>query len=372
MRRSRDRSFASTLARPLGFGLALALVVVTGVSIAEACGGFFRPRGLSPEQQPSLSREKVLLIHDSKTGRQHFVREVAFARASEPFGFVVPTPTRPEVEAVEVTPFTKLREQFPFTPPIIGRGGGGKGGGSGSGYGRGPGVTVLEQKQVGSFTAFVLAATDAGALAKWLDDNQLVSTPEADEWLAHYVALGFYYVAMRYDPSAADEPEAGQALLKPVSAETMRISFDTPLPYYPYLEPDKPEAARAGLDPRLMELWYVGLREVEPLALYKPEGEAQGRWVQPLAAGEVYEARREIIEAMFEPELRELLPEGALVVQTFQDQKNVRSGFADIVFAPSSPMELTADQTEALMPMLALLDPALTPPAPEPKPGDQP
>lgn len=348
--------------RWLGLALAVAATGVAGVSIAEACGGFFRPSGLSPEQQPSLSREKVLLIHDRDEGRQHFVREVAFARATEPFGFVVPTPTRPEVAAVELTPFTKLRNLFSFTPLVIGRGAGGGGAKGYGGDGGGSGVTVLEQKQVGSFTAFVLAATDAKALASWLDDNELVSTPEADAWLAHYVTLGFYYVAMRYDPETAE----GAGSLGAVTAETMRISFDTPLPYYPYLEPTKPEAAKAGLDPRLMELWVVGQREVIPVALQRDED--GGSWVQPLAAGEVYRDSRELLSTLLEPELRELLPAGKLVVQTFQDQKNERAGFEDIVFANAEFVELTADEAEALTPMLALLDPALAPTREEAKP----
>ena len=94
-------------------------LAVAGPSLAEACGGMFRSPKIAPEKRPSLSREKVLLIHDIEQGRQHFIREVAFRRATEPFGFVVPTPARPEVEAVKRTPFTNLRDAFPFNPPVI-------------------------------------------------------------------------------------------------------------------------------------------------------------------------------------------------------------------------------------------------------------
>jgi hypothetical protein len=61
---------------------------------ADACGGFFSRRATSNVRKPSLAYEQVLLVHDSKTELQHFVREVAFREAAEPFGFVVPTPSR--------------------------------------------------------------------------------------------------------------------------------------------------------------------------------------------------------------------------------------------------------------------------------------
>jgi len=340
-----------------------------GLQMARACGGFFRAKAIAPEKQPSLTREKVLIVHDADKGRQHFIREVAFTRATEPFGFVVPTPTRPQVAAVKKTPFTLLRKTFPFAAPMaIGRGGGGAKGGFGSGAR--PGVTVLEKKKVGSFTAFVLSATDEKALAGWLSDNDLVSTKEADLWLAHYVRMGFYYVAMRYDPPRRKAKEGSEGT---VLAETMRISFDSPLPYYPYLEPEPP-AAMAGLgivSPRLLELWVVGREEMVPVALREQDGERH--WVRPLQGGQVTADARKKLEAAFEDEVESLLPSGALVVQTFQDQKNSRKGFADVLFAPKEAQPATAQKVAKLEPLLGILDPQLVPAkvAPVAVEGDQ-
>lgn len=337
---------------------ALAISVAAGLalsdaSIARACGGFFRSAKVAPEKRPSLTREKVLLIYDAEEGEQHFIREVAFKRAAEPFGFVVPTPTRPKVETVAKTPFTALRDRFPFDPPgQIGRGSGSGSGKGGAGFG-GAGVTVLEVKKVGSFTAFVLAATDESALAKWLSDNGLVSTPEADAWLAHYVHMGFYYVAMRYDPPRKGGSDTGE-----VKAETVRITFDTPLPYYPYLEPTAPSLAVAlNLSPRLLELWFVGTQPVVPIALRDKGGNRE--WVRPLRAGERVEGSREAIAGTLEPEIRSLLPQGELVLQTFQDQKNSRTGFHDVLFASEKAKALTPERLAELRPLLPILDPEL-------------
>lgn len=340
----------------VALGLAAALVAFpgAGISVARACGGFLL-RTVSPERRPSLAREKVLIVYDADEQKQHFIREVAFRAANETFGFVVTTPTRPSVDKVERTPFSKLRRILPFRPPTPEeKKANAWRNGRGAGSGFGGGVSVLETKKVGSFTAFVLSATDEKALAGWLKDNELVSTKETDAWLAHYVRMGFFYIAMRYDPPRGAPkdaaPDAG-----PVKAETIRISFATPVPYYPYLEP---EAPKTGEEPRLMELWYVAKQSVVPVALHDVGGKR--RWVRPLQPGHVYERERRKIEVSLGDTLAPLLPEGDIVLQTFQDQKRSRTGFGDILFAARDAHDLTAEQTTALQPLLGILDPELT------------
>ncbi|MFV8754454.1 DUF2330 domain-containing protein [Nannocystaceae bacterium ST9] len=343
--RSRQRSRAA---------LAASLLALTSmaVPIADACGLFVRD--LSPEQRPSLAREKVLIIHDRERGQQHFVREVAFARAGEPFGFVVPTPTRPSVAALTSSPFTGLRSSFPFTaPPEFPPGGGGTGPAYG---GHAQGVEVLSVERVGSFTAFVLSATDERGLAEWLAANQLLQSDATEAWLAHYVRMGFYYVALRWEPP---KPNAASLASETIVAETLRISFATPIPYYPYLEPDAEPDAEPASEPRLLELWMIGTAAVEPIALREHEG--RRRWVRPLRAGQRHDDARAAIEAALEPELEALLPAGPLVLQTFQDQKSARPGFADVLFATLDASTWTPAQLAALEPMLGVLDPALVP-----------
>jgi hypothetical protein len=268
-------------------------------ALAHACGLFFVTRA---EERPSLAHEQVVLMHDATHGKQHFIRRVTFREAREPFGFVVPTPTRPEVSAIEHDPFQKLRSAFRFEsrPPA----GEGIGKGFGSGHGRlGGGVQVLEVKELGSFTAFVLAATDERALHKWLADHRLISTKETDAWLAHYVAMGFHYVALRYNPTELkgqnkkhEASARAQPSRKPITrTQTLRISFDTPLPYYPYFEPRTPEGVTQNL--RLLELWFVSQQAVTPIALHETAGTR--RWVRPLQPGQrVENARSKLVSAL--------------------------------------------------------------------------
>ncbi len=329
--------------------LAIAFVVL-GLSVrrAHACGGFFVPQA---ERKPSLAHEQVLIIHDPKTDTEHFIREVAFREANKRFGFVVPTPSRPKVAKVEKSPFKSLRLLFPFrrTKGIAPGGGIGSGSGYGRGAGKPAGVTVLEVSKVGSFTAFVLAATDAKALSKWLKDNGLVSSPEADRWLEHYVKMKFFYVAMRYDP-----PKGTASKSSVVNAETIRISFSTPIPYYPYFEPEHPEGVTG---PRLMELWLAAPAKVQPVALRDNAGKRE--WFRPLKAGDAQsDARSRLVGSLSGGDAK-LVPEGELVVQTFQDQKLERKGMGDILFPPMERRTLSDDDKKALAPLLGVLDPEL-------------
>lgn len=318
----------------------------------------FRSRTVDPERRPTLSREKVVLIYDEKEKTEHFIREIAFAKADEAFGFVVPVPSKPTLSKVEdQDAFTYLRKYFPYETGLgrIGHGSGtgsGYGTGSGAGFGRG-GVKVEEVRRVGSFKAYILSATDEEDLAAWLAENRFVASKGGEAWLRHYVQLGFYYVAMRYEPPRGKT--RGQSDAKhPIDAETVRISFQTPVPYYPYLEPAEPKLDRNS--PRLLEVWYVGSKPVVPVGVQERDGTKE--WVRPLRHGHTYDdPRTDVVNAS--KELEEFLPKGELVLQTFQDQKRSRSGFGDVLFVPADGATLTAERTRELEPMLAVLDPGL-------------
>jgi Uncharacterized protein conserved in bacteria (DUF2330) len=306
---------------------------------AQACGGFFVPRHKSV---PVPYHEQVLLIYDPVAGKEHFVRAVSFGALASPFGFVVPTPSRPEVFPVAESPFGPLGHRFDFVNET---------GHVEMGWDSARGVSVLEQKRVGSFDAFVLAATDERALAKWLSDQHFSSTKRTDAWLAHYVRLGFHFVALRYEP-----PPAATGFARRVT-ETLRITFSTPVPFCPYLEPDHPEQDQR--QDRLLELWLVSPEPVVPVALRQRAGAAA--WVQPFRAGLAFDPAQDELRGMLGPELARLLPAGDLGLQTFQDQKWSRSGFGDVLFVPVKQRTMGAAERKKLEPLLPILDPALLP-----------
>jgi hypothetical protein len=320
---------------------------------ARACGGFFSRKASEGQRRPALAYEQALIVFDAERKREHFIREVAFRTAGEAFGFVVPTPARPEVAAVKNSPFARLRADFPFEAPSPSRGRGLGALGGGAGSGKGAGVTVLEVAKVGSFTAFVLAASDERALGNWLAQNGFASTSETDAWLAHYVRAKFYYVAMRYTPVKGASKEVN-------ASETMRISFDTPLPYYPYFEP-RPAANRAASDPRLLEVWLIAQEVYVPIAARQKDDSVE--WVRPFATGAKYGTRPEQLRSVLAAEA-DLVPRseagGARTgVLRFMDQKRSRLGFGDVVFVPANKHILDAEARARLLPLLHILDPRL-------------
>jgi hypothetical protein len=334
-------------------GVSVAVLAVVGSPtprLAKACGGVFSPRLMKDERKPSLAYEQALLIHDPSVGREHLIREVVFRAGTKPFGFVVPTPSRPEVAKVGKSPFERLRTFYPFRDPDLKGAGSAQGFGSGRGA-PGGGVRVLEVKKVGSFTAFVLAADDEAGLSDWLKKHGLESAPEARDWLAHHVRARSFFVAMRYDPWSGPDAPTGRT-----ESETIRVSFDTPLPYYPYFEPE-PAAGGAVEEPRLLEVWFVTPRPAVPVALCTAGGTP--RWVRPFAEGRSFERPpRADVEEALGTEAKLLFP-GQPIVQRFMDQKRSRRDFRDVVFVPGASAPLDAKQLEAARPLLIALDPSL-------------
>lgn len=313
----------------------------------SACGAFAGPRATDLATLPFLAVERVLIVWDEKTGIEDFVREARFDRANQTFGFVVPVPSKPEVAAVTKQPFDALEKAFVFEDfrAQMMRGGGGAGGGA-------PPVVVLAQQRIGSFTAFTLAATDANALQRWLDENGLAMNPDAKPWVERYVAMKFFFVAFRY--------EMGDPLADGMTSETVRIRFATPNPYYPYMEPGHAKPAAARATPRALRVWTVTRAPMIPLAASRaPDAAGRRRWQIPWEVGNLYHPTSEDLAKAVGPDLAPLLPkEKSLVVSRFRDVKAVRDNFGDVVMVPSVP-SLTVDASEAKKTLAAALDPTL-------------
>jgi hypothetical protein len=359
----------------LASSLALAASLVLATDDAGACGGFFVAPG---PDVPSLEVEQTLIIHDPVKQVEHFVREVTFRQASTTFGFVVPTPTRPEVAKVADAPFLRLGKEYPLREVQRSRGLGGIGLGSGGGGGSPSGVEVLSKQKLGSFTVFVLAATDAAGLKRWLDSNHFQTTPQSEAWLKHYVDLRFHFVASRFDPPATAK-DAG-APPSAVHAETLRITFPTPVPYYPYLEPEHPTPSSAppGMQnvdttpkrPRVLAVWFIAPREATPVAAFTGGGipVPAPQWKRPWLEGTPTRTPLATVKTAVGKSLEALLPaavasdagddEGSsLSMQVFEDQKTSRKGFGDVVFVPNAPVTLSDAELASRRPFFALLDP---------------
>jgi len=324
---------------------------------AVPCGAFV---ARATKTVPSLAVEQTLILFDPEQELEHFIRQIAIRDPSPGFGFVVPVPEKPIVTKVKEQPFARLAERFPVQSGLGlgGIRGGGRGGGMAAAAAP---VVVLSRSKVGSFTAFVLAASDAKALQKWFSDNQLVVPPEAEAWLGHYVKLGFYFAALRYE---VPEKPADKGATR---AETIRISFKSPLPFYPYREPVHPRPSDVE---RELAVWLISTRAYTPISLFEPGPTPAGgaaQWQRPLDQRSSRQVARGVLAGTLSDELLQLLPPSAvgaahpLTVQVFEDQKRSRAGFGDIVMVPQQQTALSSLFLERSHKLMASLDPAVAP-----------
>ena len=214
-----------------------------------------------PNGTTSITAESALIVYDAATHTEHFIRTAGFQSTSAEFGFLVPTPTRPELAEASAEVFGELgriterrtevrrRAKEPefgcalkstvfvvgaASPDPAARGGG----------------RVVEQKRVGDFDAAVLQASDPARLRDWLTANGYDARPELVEWFKPYTADGWFLTAFKI---AADSPAAGGQTLA-LTSTAVRISFQTDRPFYPYREPADMQAATG---PRSLRLFVL-------------------------------------------------------------------------------------------------------------------
>ncbi len=219
---------------------------------ADACC----PAG--PLDRPVINADQtVIMIWDAATKTEHFIRQASFKGEAADFGFIVPTPAKPELEESGNEAFAMLskltapeiiRKSKPFSfgcsdsnpatpaPPKVAA----------------ASVEVLEEKLVAGFNAVVLAADSEDALVDWLKEHGYAYSPAIAEWARPYVQAKWKFTAMKVARGKDGET------LGDVRASALRISFKTDRPLFPYREPDSTEAAaKLGARDRLLRIYFV-------------------------------------------------------------------------------------------------------------------
>lgn len=257
--------------RRLGFGM-LCLWLALGIDsrAAQACATVMDvDEAANDSQAVRMTDEAALLIWDAKTATQHFVRRASFQTKSN-FGFLVPTPSRPELGAVDNTVFDSLenemkpkrenrtRKVWKFTPLVFAPFMGGEDEDEDATTAttnsttstsaedeNSNSVEVVEEKRVGDYDAAVLQANDAGALRRWLSKNRYAVTPGLEAWLRPYVARGWSITAFKI---------AANSTRQVAQASAVRLSFKTKQPFYPYREP---QTAKQQLTARTLRVYLA-------------------------------------------------------------------------------------------------------------------
>ena len=175
-----------------------------------------------------IAGEEAIIIWDEGAKRQHFIRRASFDTDAKDFGFLVPTPSKPELGESDDSAFALLAK---ITAPRIVEAEGPQP----AARAAPAAVTVLEQKVVAGLEAAVLEATDAPALDAWLKKNGYPSSPQLVEWYAPYIAARWKITAFKI---AAESPR--------MVSSAVRMSFQTEKPFFPYREPatQRPQGER--------------------------------------------------------------------------------------------------------------------------------
>jgi hypothetical protein len=218
--------------------------------------------------------QTVILIWDAGQGLQHFIRRASFKGEAEDFGFLVPSPTRPELNESGDEAFPYLQKLTEPETKRLPRPSGVSCGCSKSAM-KGaapPPVTVLEEKRVAGFHASILESRSADALVGWLKDHGYAYSSELAAWADPYVKAGWKFTALQ----VARDPQGKSQ--KTVAAAALRISFKTDRPIFPYREPNPRSAAEAlGAKNRLLRIYFVGQGK------YRGEFARQERWTGTVA-----------------------------------------------------------------------------------------
>lgn len=282
-----------------------------------------------PSGKPVVNADQtVLMLWDAATKTQHFIRQASFKSDAEDFGFLVPSPTQPELAESGNAAFTHLRKLTEPERKKMPRPGGSIGCGCGAvgerslSVGSAPPVRVLEEKLVAGLHATVLEADSAAALVDWLKDHGYAFSPEVRAWAQPYIESGWKITALR----VAKRPDAREE--RDVSATALRISFHTDRPLFPYREPEPQSAAKElGAKYRLLRIYFVA--ESRYRGSLTPETPWSGKvaWAGKLDKAD----RKKVLELL-------KLPESTGPTQwwltEFEDDWAYRAAPADVIFSP--------------------------------------
>jgi Uncharacterized protein conserved in bacteria (DUF2330) len=214
--------------------------------------------------------QTVIIVWDAASKTEHFIRQASFKSEADDFGFLVPTPTEPDLQE-------SGNEAFPFLrkltePARVKEARPSPGGCSEEPRPRQiPQVHVLAEKSVAGFHAVVLEAKSADSLAGWLKEHSYAFSPEVEAWAKPYVQSGWKITALKV---AKDSQSEGRT----VNASALRMSFKTDRPLFPYREPALNASAKGlASDQRLLRIYFVGE------ARYRGEFRPRESWLAHVA-----------------------------------------------------------------------------------------
>jgi hypothetical protein len=173
------------------------------------------------------SAQRAVILYGNTTGNctEHLILSVSFEGDAEDFAWVIPVPNKPEIAVSDPELFWELSD-FTRTEIPPGHGFGCFGGAAPGGQ---DGVDVIEEQVVGPYATAILSATNATALADWLNANGYIFPEDGEEIISEYIEKEWYFVATKIN---AVEEDTGYALAEG-AIEPIVLSFASDEIVYP-------------------------------------------------------------------------------------------------------------------------------------------
>lgn len=180
------------------------------------------------DEKVEFTQQTNLIVWNPETKTEHFIRNAAFKSSAESMAFIAPTPTVPEMKAVDPGVFGKMEAfmwhaEHPPGPAPAQKPQAADGLITSAGP---PAVQVVQEVEVAGYHAATLKADDSAALSQWLQDNDYPYSPVLQDWSKPYIQKGWFLTAFK-------------VIAKGGAAETgvVRLSFQTDRPFNPYWVP---------------------------------------------------------------------------------------------------------------------------------------
>lgn len=289
------------------------------------------------ELSTRITDEAALIVWDAKSNTEHFVRRANFQTKAKNFGFLVPTPSQPQLAPANDGLFNDLEQELlPKTKTVVQRGinptpfivalgniQGCAGGdaeeanaaasNTAASANATESVEVIEQKRVGNYNASVLRANDTPSLLLWLTDHHYSITPETRAWLEPYVKAGFFLTAFQIAVDTSNQT---------AQASAVRLTFKSDYPFYPYKELQSAQKSKAD---RSLRVFYVGSNRVEANI---ENHRKTAQWPSSMQYSGPLDAKVLLGQGVS-------APDGPLRLTTFEDGVSPRPGWGDLKFYPA-------------------------------------
>ena len=216
--------------------------------------------GVAPNGQPvKFGDQSNIIVWNPETKTEHFVRNAFFDSTAKDSGFIAATPSVPELKEADARAFDLLAGFKPNPHPEYDAAPASADAGK---------VDVLQQVDVGKYTATTVRSDDPSAMSAYLKQNGYVNNKSVDDWIGFYTKKKWAFTAFKVRKGAEGHAATG----------VIRMSFKTDEPFNPYYVPEA-NSVEGGT----LKLFFVSD------GVYSATiGHSQG-WISPSWSNQIHE-----------------------------------------------------------------------------------